>query len=114
MRSDESLLLDMLIAALKIIEFTSGITEQSFRQNRMAQSAVVRELQVIGEAARMISDETKAKHTNIVWRSIAGMRNRIIHEYFNIELGIVWETIQRDIPPLIIQLKSIIPPPKQD
>jgi uncharacterized protein with HEPN domain len=110
MRSDDALLLDMLIAARKIQRFTSSMTQDVFYQTEVVQSAVIREIQVIGEAARLISDETKAQHNEILWPVISGMRNRMIHEYFNIDLGIVWDTIQYDIPPLIVQLEKIVPP----
>lgn len=76
----------------------------------MAQSAVIREIQVIVEAARLISEETKVTHNAIAWRAIAGMRNRVIHEYFDIDLDILWDTLRNDIPPLIQQLECIVPP----
>ena len=110
MRSDDALLLDMLLAARKIRQFTSGMSQAGFNDSEMAQSAVIREIQVIGEAARLVSNETKAKHTSILWSVISGMCNRIIHEYFNIDLSIVWDTIRDDIPPLIEQLERIVPP----
>lgn len=111
MRSDDALLLDMLIAARKIQRFTAGMSQEAFNANQMAQSAVIREIQVIGEAARLIGEDVKRKHTAIPWSAIAGMRNRIIHEYFNVRLNIVWDTIQNDILPLISQLELIVPPP---
>lgn len=108
MRSDNALLLDMLIAARKIRHFTSGMTQDSFATNEMAQSAVIREFQVIGEAARMVTPETKTQQNIIAWQVIAGLRNRLVHEYFNIELKIVWDTIRDDLPTLITQLESIV------
>ncbi len=113
-RKDEALLLDMLIAARKIQRFTASMTQDAFKGNEMIQSAVIREIQVIGEAARMVTDETKAKHTSIEWSAISGMRNRIIHEYFNIDLSIVWETINSDIPALLEQLERIVPPEEKN
>ena len=109
MRSDDALLLDMLIAAQKLQRFTAGMDQDEFNGNEMAQSAVLREFQVIGEAARLISDATKTQHTSIQWPAVSGMRNRVIHEYFNIDLAIVWDTIRDDIPPLIEQLAQIVP-----
>ncbi len=110
MRNDDALLLDMLLAANKIQRFIHEMTQQDFNNNEMAQSAVLREVQVIGEAARMISDERKAQLTRIQWHAISGMRNRIIHEYFNVDLNILWDTICDDIPALIKQLGQIVPP----
>jgi uncharacterized protein with HEPN domain len=74
------------------------------------QSAVIREIQVLGEAARLVSDETRTAHPEIAWSAISGMRNRVIHEYFNIDLDIVWQTIRDDIPALAEQLALIVPP----
>jgi uncharacterized protein with HEPN domain len=68
MRRDEALLLDMLLAARKILRFSSGVDEATFLQNDLLQSAVMREIQVIGEAARMISDQAKATYAAIPWR----------------------------------------------
>jgi uncharacterized protein with HEPN domain len=110
MRSDEALLLDMLIAARKILRFTQGMSFADFGANDMAQSAVIREFQVIGEAARLVTDETQAAHSEIDWYAIAGMRNRLVHEYFAIRLDVVWQTIQEDIAALIAQLDALIPP----
>lgn len=109
MRSDDALLLDMLIAARKVVRFMAGMSRDAFEADDMAQSAVIRELQVIGEAARLVSDETKAAQSTIDWRTITGMRNRLVHEYFAIRLDVVWQTASDDIPPLIDQLDSLIP-----
>lgn len=110
MRSNEALLLDMLIAVRKIQRFSTGLSEDEFRANELVQSAVIREFQVLGEAARMITEATEGQYPSIPWRIIAGMRNRLIHQYFAIRLDVVWETIQNDIPALLAQLESIVPP----
>lgn len=110
MRHDLVLMLDMLLAGQNVLEFTAGMTQAMFFANRMAQSAVIRELQVIGEAARLISEETQAQHAEIAWRQISGMRNRVIHEYFDVKLPVVWDVIQHDIPALVAQLERIVPP----
>lgn len=108
MRRDESLLLDMLIACQKIERFTINLSQQEFDESEIVQSAVLREIQVIGEAARMVSEKMKSNQNQIPWRIISGMRNRIIHEYFNIDLKIVWQTIQTNIPSLHEQLQEIV------
>ncbi|MEO1289706.1 MAG: DUF86 domain-containing protein [Chloroflexota bacterium] len=109
MRSDEALYLDMLLACGKILRFTVGLSKADFEANELIQSAVLREIQVIGEAARMVSDESKKTHNNIEWRQISGMRNRVIHEYFAIRLDIVWLAVTDDIPTLIDKLRDLIP-----
>lgn len=110
MRSDVALLLDMLLAAQNIRDFAAGMSEADFLENRMAQSAIIRELQVIGEAARIISDETRSQYPTIAWHRIAGMRNRLIHEYFDVRLDVVWNVVQTEIPALIAQITPLIPP----
>lgn len=110
MRSDDLLMLDMLLAAKKIQQFTAGKSREQFTEDALVQSAVLREFQVIGEAARQVSMTTKSLQVSIAWSEIAGMRNHIIHGYFNVDLDIVWDTIQDDIPQLIGHLENIVPP----
>ena len=114
MRSDETHLLDMLLAAEKIQRFIKEISQQQFLEDEMRQSAVLREIQVIGEAARLVSEDFKGKHETIPWGQIAGMRNRVIHEYFRVSLEIIWTTIQTDIPNLIREIRPLIPVDKND
>jgi uncharacterized protein with HEPN domain len=108
MRRDDALLLDMVLACRKLMRFTQGLTLDNSRQSELVQSAVMREFQVIGDAARLITDATKSAQPHILWRVIAGMRNRLAHVYFDIRLDAVWDTIQSDIPPLITALASLV------
>ncbi len=110
MRDDRTYFLDMLIAARKIQTFTNDLSEETFNKSELHQSAVIREFQVIGEAARLVSNEGKATHSEIEWDEIAGMRNRLIHEYFRVKLYIVWDAVQNDIGKLIAQLEPLVPP----
>jgi uncharacterized protein with HEPN domain len=88
MRRDDALLLDMLIAARKIRTFVQGVGEQDFYRSDLIQSAVLRELQVLGQAARLVTDETRTRLPEVAWREILGLRNRIVHEYFNLKPAI--------------------------
>ena len=81
MSRDPALLLDMLIAARKVLLFNSGVTAEQFAQDEMRQSATRYQLQIIGEAAWKVSEETKAAHAEIPWEKIAGLRHRLVHEY---------------------------------
>ena len=113
-REDSALLLDMLLSCQKIRKFTGDLSRDEFEENDLVQSAVLREFQVLGEAARMISDDGKSEYDNIPWRVISGLRNRIIHEYFNVDLDILWQTIQENIPELQEALEKIIPDESED
>ena len=106
MRRDDALFLDILIAARKIQQFTFEMTKVDFQENRMAQSAVIREFQVMGEATKQISEEARTQHPNIPWHQIAGMRDRMVHKYFRIDLDIVWDTIQQELTGLTPATRS--------
>jgi uncharacterized protein with HEPN domain len=75
----------------------------------MRQAAVMRQLEIMGEAARRLSEETRQELSEIPWHQIIGMRNRLIHVYDDVDLAIVWDTVQNDLPPLIAQLEKIVP-----
>lgn len=97
----------MLDGAMEIVEFTNNKARKDL-DNRLLNLAIVHLLEIIGEAANGISEETKNKYQGIPWYALIGMRNRLIHGYFNTDLDVVWETTQTDIPDLIIELKKII------
>ena len=111
MRRDDALLLDMLLACRKLVRFTKGMTASNFITNELVQSAVIRELQVLGDAARLVTEATRNLYTDIPWRVMTGMRNRLVHAYFDIRLEAVWNTIQSDIPSLITSLEATISTP---
>ena len=81
----------------KVRQYTDGIKLEDFRKDTLVQDAVVRELEIIGEAARHISEPTKKKYGDILWVQILGMRNKLIHEYFGVDIDVVWETIAQDL-----------------
>ena len=95
----------MLEAAQKTQQFIVGKSRTDLADDEMLMLALVRLLEIIGEAATHVSDETRTAHPEIPWPDIAGMRNRVIHGYFDIELDIVWDTITLNIPLLIEQLR---------
>lgn len=114
MWQDKAYLLDILIAARKVLEFTRGVTWEEFQRSDMLQNAVMRPLEIIGEVARKISQETKNTHPVVPWNDMIGMRNRLIHEYFRINLQTVWDTVQNDIPRLIALIEPLVPPEGHD
>jgi uncharacterized protein with HEPN domain len=110
---DQSLLLDMLNAAVCALEFTSGLRLEEFSIDHKTQSAVVYQIQIIGEAARKISSGTKQAYPSIDWSSIVGMRNRLVHDYSRIDIGVVWEVVTDELPLLVAALERIVPPPEE-
>ena len=114
MRSDDAYLLDMLVAAREAREFASCMTFAEFGRNRMAQLAVLKSVEVVGEAASRLSSEGIKMHREIPWKKIIGMRNRLVHGYFDINLKRIWETVQNDIPVLISRLEPHVPPEAEE
>lgn len=98
----------MLDAARTILEHTKNKKLSDLRKNRLLLGGVVRELMLIGEAANAISPQTKAKILSVPWRAVIGMRNQLIHEYFEISHKIVWTTVTEDIPQLVSLLEQIL------
>ena len=106
---DAARLLDMLLAARDILEFADGLTKEQFLSSRLHQNAIIRSLEVIGEAAGHVSPETTAALPKIPWQAITGMRHRLIHGYAVVDLDLVWHVINADITPLIEKLEPIVP-----
>ena len=112
MQRDEAYLLDILIAARKALAFVEGMTWEAFSESELHQSAVIRPLEIIGEAAAHVSEPTRQEHPEIPWVQMVGMRHRLVHEYFRVDLDVVWETVQRDLPELIALLEPLVPSEK--
>jgi uncharacterized protein with HEPN domain len=109
MRRDETYLLDILIAAKKALKFVEGLDRNGFEENEIIQNAVMRPLEIIGEASARVSKEFRKKHSDIPWAEMVGMRNRLIHEYFRIDFSAVWDTIHKDLPKLIELIEPLVP-----
>jgi uncharacterized protein with HEPN domain len=95
-------------AAREALGFMSGKRREDLANNRMLVLAVVKDLEIIGEAAGRISSECRTRHPGILWAVMVGMRNRLTHAYFSIDLDIVWDTVTNDLAPLIEQLERVI------
>jgi uncharacterized protein with HEPN domain len=107
---DDARLLDMLLAAKELSRYTEGVTPKQFDDDRLLQHAVIRLIEIVGEAARNISAEFKAAHPEIPWSEIVSMRNRLVHEYFRVTSDRVWEAVKKDIPALITLIEPLVPP----
>jgi uncharacterized protein with HEPN domain len=115
MQKDDAYLADILDAAKAIQRFIAGVSVDDFKLNEEKYEAVNRKFEIIGEAARRLSEETKNLFPEIPWRLLTAMRNILIHDYDDVDLDIVWNTTQRDLPPLIARLDHYLtanPPPE--
>ncbi len=107
---DDIRLRHMLDSAREASDFATGRSRTDLDDDRMLALAIIKSIEIIGEAASKISEACRLENGNIPWRDIIGMRNRLSHGYFDINLDIVWETVQTDIPHIIKLLNQIIPP----
>ena len=111
---DDAYMLDMLLAARKVENFTDDVSLETFEADDLLQNAVMHQIQIIGEAARKISPQYKDSHPEIPWRMIVGMRNRLVHEYFDIIPERVWDVVENSIPELVGLIEPLIPPDKSN
>jgi uncharacterized protein with HEPN domain len=99
-RDDSVYLRHILDAISRIEEYLQGVIEETFYQQYLVQDGVIRQLEIIGEATKRLSPEMRAECPNVPWQDIAGMRDKLIHDYFGVDLDAVWLTACGDIPAL--------------
>ena len=100
MEKDRLYIKHILDAILAIDQFTMNVELEGFLENKLLQDGVVRELEIIGEASKKLSSDFKDSHKELPWQDITGMRDKLIHEYFGVDLIVVWETVKQDLPNL--------------
>ena len=98
----------ILESIVAINSFLGNLSKSELEKDRIRQSAIIRELEVIGEAVKNIPKNVREEYSNIAWKQIAGMRDKLIHHYFGVDLDIVWDTIKKDLPELERQIKEIL------
>lgn len=109
MRKDDSIRLrHMLEAAHYARSFVAGKTRDDLADDVMLVLALLKAIEIIGEAASKVSSDSRDLYSTIAWQDIIAMRNRLTHAYFNVNLGIVWSTVTEDLPPLIAELNTIL------
>jgi len=109
MKPDDIIRIQHIVdASSEALSFVAGVTEKDFLQNRMLILSVIKDIEIIGEAASRISEETKLKYADIPWKDIIGMRNRLIHGYFDVDVKLVWNTTSNNLPQLLKVLKEIL------
>jgi uncharacterized protein with HEPN domain len=105
---------DMLEHADKAIRFVQGMDESMFRHDEKTIFAVIRALEVIGEAAKNIPEPIRNKYPHIPWRDMAGMRDKLIHHYFGVDLKTIWKTVTQDLPILQVEIKTVVAQESQE
>jgi len=98
----------MLDSATAILHFIDGKTRKHLNSDRMFSNAIIRELEILGEAANHISKTTQNAFPEFPWKQLTAMRNVLIHAYFDVDYDIIWKTVTNDLPPLYLQLKMML------
>ena len=106
---DETSMQDIISAATLAMQFIDGLDQKSFEADLKTQSAVMRQLEIVGEAANRVSRQTQSKFAEIPWNKLISMRNRLIHGYDDVEMAIVWQTVTVELAKLITSLNKILP-----
>ncbi|PZD72197.1 hypothetical protein C1752_03783 [Acaryochloris thomasi RCC1774] len=107
-RQIQDYLEDILDAVDAIEQFTAGVKFEAFSQNLEKVFAVSRAMEIIGEAVKRVPDSVRSQYPDIPWRDIAGMRDKLIHDYFNTDVEIIWEAVQTDVPQLKIMIAKVL------
>ena len=107
-RGDREFLLDMLHACNNIIKYTKNLNRDDFCNNDLIRDAVIRNIEILGEASKRISNNLKQKYPEVEWSQISRTRDKIIHYYFGVNPDIIWDIVTKNIPPLLKKLQFIL------
>jgi uncharacterized protein with HEPN domain len=106
---DDTARLGHIYDAICTIEtYSAGVNKTAFLANGMMQDAIMRQIEIIGEAAGRISYELQEKHPDLPWLEMRAIRNKIVHDYLEINTDIIWDTVKNDLPPLKTQIKKLL------
>jgi len=107
-RSDLHFLGDCKEAILRIEAYAENLTYDDFLHDSKTQDAVVRNLEILGEAAKNISGELRKKYPQVYWKDLAGLRDKLIHHYFGVNFDIVWNVMRQDLPTVLMEIEKIM------
>ncbi|MBL8189370.1 MAG: DUF86 domain-containing protein [Acidobacteria bacterium] len=107
-RTDRDFVQDIQEASRRIAEYTTGMSYEAFLADTKTQDAVVRNLEIIGEATKYLSEELRNQHSEIPWKSLAGVRDKLIHHYFGVNFDIVWQIVTVELPQVTAPLTKIL------
>jgi uncharacterized protein with HEPN domain len=107
-RDDSVYLKHIRDSIVRIQEYTKGLDKAGFLKNTLVQDAVIRQIEIIGEAGKRLSEGVRAQHSDIPWQDISGMRNKLVHDYFGVDIEKVWLTVRDDIPILKKEVTRIL------
>jgi len=99
---------DISQACKKVMVYITGMGFEEFKRDERTKDAVLRNLEVMGEAVKSLPKDFKENYKEVKWKAIAGMRDKLIHEYFGVSPDIIWQTLKNDIPQLELQIKNIL------
>lgn len=105
---DAVFIAQMIEAARQALDFTGGLSRETAFDVPVISYATVRAIQLIGQAARNVSEEVRAANPDIPWRQMIGMRNVVVHDYADVDMDLVWKTVREDLPPLVARLQTLI------
>ena len=108
MMDDRAFLLHIRDALHEVRQFVEGTGYEGFLEDRMMQNAVMRSFEVVGEAARLVSPEFRDAHPDVPWRLMGHFRNKLIHDYFALDLEVIWNTATEDAPMLLAQIEGLV------
>lgn len=98
----------ILDAVSRIEEYTKEIEYKNFMENHLVQDGVIRQIEIIGEATKRLSDKTRDNYPDVPWKDMTGMRDKLIHDYLGVDIDAVWDTVKEDIPILKNKLKDLL------
>jgi uncharacterized protein with HEPN domain len=108
MKDDLVYLKHILDAISRIEGYVQGVEYEEFMANHLIQDGVIRQIEIIGEATKRLSKGIREKYPDIAWKDVAGMRDKLIHDYFGVDIDAVWDTVEKDIPLLKNEIEKII------